>query len=138
MTRIELQRLYRGPMFRLTDSAGFVSTVRATQFRCFVRFPQWPTGFDGIVDTGSPFTVVPDRVWGQFLPGVDFEWLTANPPGTGRLLHQRFAFRFARFLAPLAVEDYFTSHPRPGVIAQFTDGDPVSTGAAPVILVGLW
>lgn len=138
MTRIELRGMNRGPTYRLTDAAGTVTVVTGMQFRCYVRFPRRAGAVEGIVDTGAPFTVVPERVWDQFVPGVDFEWLATDPPGIGRVLARRFTFRFARLLVPLAVEDYVTSHPRPGVIAQFTDGDPVSTGAAPIVLVGLW
>ena len=53
------------------------------------------------------------------------------------MLGQSYTFRFARFLIPLAVEDYITSVPRGDVIAQFATGDPFGSQGRLKILVGL-
>ena len=138
MTSVRLRPFDSGPPYRLTAPAGDISAVQGVHYRCFIRLPRRPMAVDGIVDTGAPFTVIPERLWDKFVEGVDFDWLTTDPPGAGRVLSRSYTFRFARLLVPLAVEDYVTSVPRTDVIAQFADGDPLGSQSRLKVLIGLW
>jgi hypothetical protein len=117
-------------------------TAPRVQLRCWVRVPGFATPRDGIVDTGSPFSWVPEAIWQRFVFGTDYEWLPYAPgyvPPRTNTAGWSFSFRFARLLVPLVLLDSATAFPRCDVIAQFADGNPAARGSAPSYLVlGLW
>ena len=97
-----------------------------------------------ILDTGSPLSWLPERIWSQFQDGVDYVWLS-YPQGyrapTGRVVGWSFTFRVARMLAPVILLDSATEYPRPDVIFLFADGNPPvppGSNAPPYVMMGLW
>lgn len=121
---------------------GRTLDVPKYQFRCVLDLPGPPGPVDGVIDTGASLTFVPEDIWRHLRPGIDFEWLPFVPgaaPPTGQFVGWSFAFRMARFLAPVAVMDYSTDVERADVIAAFADGNPPVGGQqTPPVVVGLW
>ncbi len=124
-------------------SGGPLLLPRA-QFRCLVRLPNLTMPRDGIIDTGSPFTWMPEAIWQHFRPGIDFEELPFEPGYTvprGQTAGWNFTFRFVRMLQPIGLYDFQTELTRDNAIVQFTEGDPPSlarSNAPAVVVIGLW
>jgi hypothetical protein len=143
MPTIRLAVVDRGRPLPVLLPAGGSLDVPRPQLRCAIRLPSVPGAIDGIIDTGSPLTIIPQVIWCQLRIGVDFEWLPyrANyPPPTAQVVGGQFSFGLARFLVPLILMDYTTRVDRPGVIAAFATGNPpalVGRGG-PLIILGLW
>jgi hypothetical protein len=104
--------------------------------------PGFPLPQDTIIDTGAPLTIFPERIWSQFQPGIDYDFLpfVGAPPAMARVLGWQFTFRIARFRVPLGLMDagLTTRIARLDVIAQFATGDPAGWRSIPPIFVGLW
>jgi hypothetical protein len=114
------------------------------QFRCLVRLPRLAMPRDGIIDTGSPFTWMPEAIWQHFRPGADYEELPFAPGFTaplGRTAGWNFTFRVARMLQPIGLHDGRAELTRDGVIVQFASGNPPAyarSSAPAVVMIGLW
>ena len=112
------------------------------QFRCLIRLPNQLLPKDALIDTGAPFTFLPEEVWMPLRVGSDYEWLpftAGTRPPPARIAGWQFTFRIARFLAPLTLLDYSTVVERHGVIAAFAAGSVSATRKSlPPIIIGLW
>ena len=118
--------------------------IPRTQFRCLVRLPHLTMPRDGIIDTGSPFTWMPESIWSRFRPGVDYEELPFEPGFTvprAQTAGWNFTFRFVQMLPSIGLHDGRTELARAGVVVQLADGNPpsfVRTNAPAVVVIGLW
>jgi hypothetical protein len=98
---------------------------------------------DGIIDTGSPFTWIPEAIWQHFQPGIDFEELPFDVgyvPPRGQTAGWAFNFRMVRMLQPIGLHDGQTELTRTGGIVQLADGNPPSfarSNAPAVVVIGL-
>lgn len=141
MPRLALQPFALGNPIPLAPAGGALAAPRV-QFRCWVRLPGHATPRDGIVDTGAPFSWLPEALWQRLRPGTDFEWLPFAPgygPPRAVTAGWGFSFRFARLLAPLVLLDSTGEWARPSAVVQFADGNPPARGAAlPYFVIGLW
>ncbi len=144
MPLIRLSTVEFTPPIPVETAAGNVQHLPRLQFRCWARLPGILTTRDAVVDTGSPFTWIPQEIWQHFRPGADFEWLpypAGFVPPQGKTAGWNFRFRFARMLVPIALHDPVTELERHGVIVQLTDGSPpvpARTNRPAHLLVGLW
>lgn len=141
MPIVRLTTIERRSPLPVLNPTGGILAVRRAQLRCWMRLPNVSRLVDGIVDTGSPLTIVPEALWCRLREGIDFEWLPyagGFQPPSGLLAGWRFSFQIARFLVPLTLIDYTTQIDRPGVVAQFTIGNPPVTPGPPYIILGLW
>lgn len=126
------------------NANGVRLSLPRAQFRCLVRLPNLTMPRDGIIDTGSPFTWMPEAIWQHFRPGIDFEELPFEPGYTvprGQTAGWNFTFRFVRMLQPIGLYDFQTELTRDNAIVQFTDGNPPSlarSNAPAVVVIGLW
>lgn len=123
--------------------AGGTLDVPKFQLRCVLDLPGLGVPVDAIIDTGAALTFVPESVWQPLRPGTHFEWLpfaAGTGVRTGQFATWSFAYRMARFLAPVAVMDYSTDIERADVIAAFADSDPPASNLQklPPVVVGLW
>lgn len=125
------------------EPGGRLRLLPRTQFRCWLRLPNVIYPRDAIIDTGSPFTWLPQDVWEKLQP-ADYEILafpTGYAPPRAQTAGWSFTFRFARFLQPIGLHDGATELTRDGVIVQLADGNPpVPPGSQrpAVVVVGLW
>jgi hypothetical protein len=126
----------------VVDPGGAVIPIELPRLICSVGLPGLLIPRNGIIDVGSPLTIVPQDIWTGLREGTDFEWLpfapgTVPPPAT--ILGRTFTYRIARFLGPVDLMDPATLIARPNVIAQFASGNPASkpTQVAPLIVIGL-
>lgn len=127
MPQIELVPYTRYAPIPGDEPGGIPRLLPRVQFRCWMRVPGSPIPRDGIIDTGSPFTWLPEEVWQPLRLGVDYEWLpfaAGYPAPRAQTAGWSFSFRFARFLQPVGLSDGRTELPRDGVIAQFASGNP--------------
>jgi hypothetical protein len=143
MPAIRLKTHTAGVSLPVAGTAG-VPLIPLFQFRVLVRLPTPVATYDGIVDTGSPLTWLPEAIWSQLDPGSDYEWLpfpgSYHPP-TARTAGWDFTFRLARLLTPLTLLDSATTHDRTGAIVQFAEGDPpayLTSNRPPRLVIGLW
>ena len=133
----------RAPM-PVREATGAPLLLPRIQFRCLVRLPRIAMPRDGIIDTGSPFTRLPEAIWQHFQPGIDFEELPFEAgylPPRGQTAGWNFTFRMARMLQPVGLHDGQTELTRDGVVVQLADGDPPAfarSNAPAVVVVGLW
>lgn len=144
MPRIELTAHEPYVPLRVTDASGALLLLPRYKFLCWVRLPGRAVTYDAIIDTGSPFTLVPEAIWTHFRPGSDFEELpyqAGYPVPQGQTAGWNFRFRMARLLQPLVLFDVNTQLSRDRVIVQLVEGNPPSTfrsNAPPRVVMGLW
>jgi hypothetical protein len=99
---------------------------------------------DGIIDTGSPFTWLPEAIWSRFQPGVDYEDLpfeAGYAVPRGQTAGWNFTFRMVRMLQPITLFDIHTELIRDRVIVQLADGNPPlppGSNKPAVVVIGLW
>ena len=126
------------------NANGVRLSLPRAQFRCLVRLPNLTMPRDGIIDTGSPFTWMPEAIWQHFRPGIDFEELPFEPGYTvprGQTAGWNFTFRFVRMLQPIGLYDFQIELARDRVIVQLTNGNPpIPPGSQrpAVVVIGLW
>src|SRR5207249_2002979 len=122
MPQFRLTPFQPGPPIPVELPSGGQLLAPWVQFRCWVGLPGFLTPRDAVVDTGSPFTWMPEALWSQFQPGIDFEWLpypSGYAPPAGQVVGWTFRFRFARMISPLVFNDGVSEVTRPDVIVQF-------------------
>ena len=143
MPRLRLPAGARLAPIPVEQPAGGQLLLPRLQFRCLVRLPGVIFPYDGVIDTGSPFSWFPHEVWSRFGPGTDFEWLPFSPgylPPLARTAGWTFRFRIARMLVPVTLLDASTEVHRDRVIVQLADGNPSrpTANAPAVVVLGLW
>lgn len=143
MPSIRLKTHTAGVSLPVAGAAG-PSVVPLFQFRVLTRLSSLPATYDGIIDTGSPLTWLPEAIWSRLHPGTDYEWVpfaTGYHPPVTRTAGWEFQFRLARLLIPLTLLDNSTTYDRFGVVAQFAEGDPpayLTSNRPPRFVLGLW
>jgi hypothetical protein len=143
MPIIKLTTFFPGPPMPVPSPSGTLAIPRP-QFRCWVRLPNTIMPRDGIIDTGSPLSWFPERIWSQFMLGRDFEWLpfaAGYLPPRAQTAGWTFTFRMARMLQPLSLFDTQSELIRDGAIVQFADGNPPTPQGSkqpPRVIIGLW
>ena len=141
MPTIPLRDYHLGPDLRVSDSAGGTLGIPRTRLQCLLEVPGFAIPRDAVIDTGAPLIIFPERVWGQFQEGTDYELLPfVVAPPRARVLAWQFDYHVARLLVPLALLDVrlTTRVERVGVVAQFAIGDPPGWRSTPPVVVGLW
>ncbi len=142
MPIVQLTPTILGSLPLSLQGGGLLQAPRL-RLHCLVRLPQFMMPRDGVIDTGAPFTCFPRSIWSRFREGTDYEWLpfdTGFQPPLGQLMGWRFSFRMAQFLTPLTIMGYSSEVDRPGVVAQFADGDPPGRSGhmLPWVMIGVW
>ncbi len=127
MARIRLE-IYSMEQQVVLDSQGTRLVLPFVRLATFLYVGQHPKVWDGLIDTGSPFTLVPKIVWEKFPELI--EWFSF-PPGTSPppwwttasgLTGGSFPCRLGRF--PLSVADRKGLRlPEVPVIAKFVEDD---------------
>jgi hypothetical protein len=126
------------------DSLGQPLALPRVQLRCWLRVPGLGGPRDGIIDTGSPYSWLPEPLWQHWRAGTDYEVLpfeTGFPVPRGRTAGWSYSFRMARLLVPLDLFDTTTSLRRDRAIVQLVNGVPptVASGSSPAVaVIGLW
>lgn len=144
MPAIRLQAVGAHAILPVVDPSGAPLLLPRLQLRCRVRLPNTMMPRDGLIDPGSPFTLLPQDVWKLFRPGIDFEELPFQPgftPPRGQTAGWTFTFRMARLLQPIALFDSNTELERHGVIVQLANSNPPTpprSNSPPRVALGLW
>lgn len=144
MPRIELTSFGRYTYIPVEEPGGTPLNLPRIQFRCWLRLPGVLFPRDAIIDTGSPFTWLPEEAWENLTVGVDYEELPfpqGYPPPRGQTAGWSFTFRFARVLRPIGIHDGRAELSRQNVIVQLADGNPpIPPGSQKpaVVVLGLW
>jgi hypothetical protein len=109
---------------------------------CWLRVPPIPGARKSILDTGSPLTLFPHRVWYQdfgWRAGRDFDELSVASIGSvlhGNVLGHRFSFRLARLRVSIELAGRDPRGDRlrlDSLVCQLAE-----PGGPPYILLGLW
>jgi hypothetical protein len=131
---------------RVDEPTGTPLAVPLSQLRCLAQLPGVFLPRDAIIDTGSPLSWMPERVWNRMSEGTDYEvlpWSKGFVPPPGRTAGWNFTYRIARLLRPLTlfVLNANTTLVRDQVVVQLADGNPPAFARSnnPLhMVVGLW
>jgi hypothetical protein len=108
---------------------------------CWLRVPPIPGTRKAIIDTGSPLTLFPYKIWHddfRWRAGRDYDELkvAGNPPLHGQIDGYRFNCRLARLRVPveLAGRDLKAQRLRlDSLVCQLAE-----RGGPPFVILGLW